>query len=52
MSRGIAHTFGEALKSLFISLLKLAAICFAWFCKLCGMLLTRIGEAIENAISK
>jgi hypothetical protein len=48
------HTTGEsllrAIRMLVVGFLKLLAIVFAWVCKLSGMILLKVGEAIENIL--
>ncbi len=52
MSRSIGSTLLDVVKNLFISLLKLCAIAFAWLCKIAGMILLKTGETIEKMITK
>jgi hypothetical protein len=50
------HSIGTMLfrsvRALLIALLKVLALASAWLCKIAGILLTRIGEAIEKVIAR
>ncbi|MFN0189847.1 MAG: hypothetical protein ACKVQV_14185 [Bacteroidia bacterium] len=52
MTKSAGDTFLYSLKQLFIALLKLATIAFAWLCKISGMILIRTGEMLEKIVSK
>lgn len=42
----------RAVRSLVISLFKVCALICAWLCKVGGILLTKVGEAIEKIIAR
>jgi hypothetical protein len=52
MARSLGSTLIDAVKPLYIALIKLLAIAFAWLCKITGMILLKTGETIEKMISK
>lgn len=53
MSKSKIHgVFYTALKGLISAALKLFAIILSWTLKLCGMILTKLSEAIERVLLK
>lgn len=52
MSSPVSQIVADSVKSLLVSLVKLAGIAFSWVMKLTGMLLTKAGEIIEKIVVK
>lgn len=52
MPRSEVKTFLDLLRTLFVTLLKLVAMTFAFACKISGMILLKTGETIEKMLSK
>lgn len=42
----------DSIKSLIVALFKILVILFAGFCKLSGMILVKLGEAMEKMVSR
>ena len=40
------NVFLQAIKTVGVAILKLLALCFAWFCKICGWVFLKLSELI------
>lgn len=52
MAQRTTHVFLGLLKTLLIILAKLTAITFAFTCKIAGMILLKVSEAIEKLLAR